>query len=108
MNHQNNIENEIKNSIEIILKPFTNATETKNHKLFGYILSLIKKLLNNNLIKQNFTCKIIIILKEILEHSSEEFIQIKVIELLIPLINPNIINLTEDNINNVNIFFFII
>jgi hypothetical protein len=55
----------------------------------------------HNLIKQNHTGTIIQILKDILDNSSEEFIQIKVLETLLPMVNPQTIHLTETLVNNV-------
>jgi hypothetical protein len=45
---------------------------------------------------------VINILKEILDYTSEEFIQIKVLETLLLMVNPQTINLTENIINNVH------
>ncbi len=100
-NNPNNIENEIKNTIEIIMKPVAHASETKHYKLYGSMLSIIKKLVTYNLIKQSYTGNVINILKEILDYTSEEFIQIKVLETLLLMVNPQTINLTENIINNV-------
>ncbi len=78
------------------------ASETKHYKLYASMLSIIKKLVTYNLIKQSFTGNIITILKEILDYTSEEFIQIKVMETLLPMVNPTTINLKEEIINNVS------
>lgn len=85
------------------MKPVAHASETKHYKLYGSMLSIIKKLVTYNLIKQNYTGNVINILKEILDYTSEEFIQIKVMETLLPMVNPQTINLTENIINNVKI-----
>ena len=71
------------------------------------MLSLIKKFVTYNLIKQNYTGTVINILKEILEYTSEEIIQIKVMETLLPMVNPQTINLTENIINNVFCYFIL-
>lgn len=95
------IEPELKNSIELLLKPIIHATETKHSKLFVSSLSIVKKLVTYNMIKQNHTGVVIQILKDILDNSSEEFIQIKVLETLLPMVNPQTIHLTETLVNNV-------
>jgi hypothetical protein len=98
------IEIELKNSIEALLKPIIHATvETKHTKLFVTCLAIVKKLITYNLIKQNHTGVVIQILKDILDNSTEEFIQIKVLETLLPMVNPQTIHLSEALVNNVNI-----
>lgn len=97
----NAIEVELKNSLEILLKPIVHATETKHSKLFVSSLSIVKKFVTYNLIKQNHTGVIIQILKDILDNTNEEFIQIKVLETLLPMVNPQTIHLTETLVNNV-------
>lgn len=95
------IETELKNSIESLLKPIIHTTETKHTKLFVSSLSIVKKFVTYNLIKQNHTAIVIQILKDILDNSTEEFIQIKVLETLLPMVNPETIHLTESLVNNV-------
>ncbi len=95
------IEAELKNSLEILLKPIIHSTETKHSKLFVSSLSIVKKFVTYNLIKQNHTVSIIQILKDILDNTTEEFIQIKVLETLLPMVNPQTIHLTESLVNNV-------
>lgn len=77
------------------------VTETKHSKLFVSSLSIVKKFVTYNLIKQNHTGTIIQILKDILDNTNEEFIQIKVLETLLPMVNPQNIHLTETLVNNV-------
>jgi hypothetical protein len=95
------IENHLKNSFEIIIKPISYASETKKYQIYGSLLSIIKKLITYNLIKQNYTENIITILREILDYTTEENIQMKVMETLLPLVNPQIINLKEKILNDV-------
>jgi hypothetical protein len=98
------IEIELKNSIEPLLRPIIHATvETKHTKLFVTCLAIVKKLITYNLIKQNHTSIVIQILKDILDNSSEEFIQIKVLETLLPMVNPQTIHLSETLVNNVSL-----
>jgi len=84
------------------MKPVAHASETKHYKLYASMLCVIKKLVTYNLIKQSYTGNVINILKEILDYTSEEFIQIKVLETLLLMVNPQTINLTENIINNVH------
>jgi len=95
------IEHELKNSVETLLKPILHAADTKNTKLFASSLSIVKKLVTYNLIKQNHTGTVIQILKDILDNTTEEFMQIKVLETLLPMVNPQTIHLTETLVNNV-------
>lgn len=69
------------------------------------MLSILKKLISFNLIKQNYTGNVVTILKEILDYTSEENIQMKIMETLLPIVNPQIINLKENILNDVIIFF---
>ena len=55
----NAIESEMKNSLETLLKPIVHATETKHSKLFVSSLSIVKKFVTYNMIKQNHTGQII-------------------------------------------------
>ena len=91
----------MKNSVETLLKPILHASESKNSKLFASSLSIVKKLVTYNLIKQNHTGAVIQILKDILDNTSEEFMQIKVLETLLPMVNPQTIHLTETLVSNV-------
>ena len=97
----NQIEHELKKSVEGLLKPITQATESKYSKLYISCLCIAKKLVTHNLVRQNQTGTVIKILKDILDNSNEDFIQIKVLETLLPMVNPQVINLTEDLVNNV-------
>jgi len=47
-------------------------------------------------------------LNTILENSKDETVQIKVLEILLPMINPDIIHFTETVVENVKIKSFII
>lgn len=97
----NQIEGELKKSVESLLKPIIQATESKYSKLYISCLCIAKKLVTYNLVKQSQTNTVIKILKDILDNSTEDYLQIKVIETLLPMVNPQVINLTEDLVNNV-------
>lgn len=90
-----------KKLVDFMLKPIILVTEAKHNKLYVSCLSIVKKLVTYNLIKQNQTNTVIKILKEVLDNSSEEYVQIKVIETLLPMVNPQVIKLTDDLVINV-------
>ena len=92
---------ELKNTVDDLLAPIILASEKQVRKLYVSSLSIIKKLVSYGLITQKHSNEIIKVLKDILTNSSEEFVQIKVIETLLPMVDPNIIQLSENLVNNV-------
>ena len=97
----NNIDSEIKKSIDVLLKPLVSISEAKHSKLYISTLCICKKLVTYALVKQQQTSHLIKILKDILDNSSEDSIYTKVLETLLPMVNPQVINLSVDLINNV-------
>ena len=95
------LEVELKNSIDDLLAPIILASQKQIKKLYVSSLAIIKKLVSYGLITQKHSNGIITVLKDILTNSSEEFVQIKVIETLLPMVDPSVIQLSENLVNNV-------
>lgn len=96
-----NNKEDVKNIIDFMIKPITLICENKHTKLFMICLGILKKLVTYNLIRQNQTSIVIKNLKEMLENASEENVQLKVIETLLPMVNPQVIKLSEELVMNV-------
>ena len=98
-NNPNQIEIELKKSIDKLLFPIQIASNQKIKRIFVSCLDVIKKLLSYNLFTQRHSKDIINILNNFLNNSSDEFVQIKVIETLIPLVDEKIFSISEDLAN---------
>ena len=101
--NNNNIENfktELYNSSEIILTPIYLVTELKYTKIYLNSLSLLKKIVAYNLIKDTEYIKVINILKDFFNIQNED-VQLKVLEILQHIISGNLVKLSEENINNI-------
>ena len=98
---KNQLDIELKTSVDELIKPIILANQKKIKKLYISSLAIIKKLVSYGLIKQKHSNDIIIILKDVLANSSEEFVQIKVIETLLPMVDPDVIQLSEEIVSNV-------
>ena len=95
----NQIEFELKKSVDKLLFPIQIASNQKIKRIFVSCLDVIKKLLSYNLFTQRHSKDIINILNNFLNNSSEEFVQIKIIETLIPLVDEKIFSISEDLAN---------
>ena len=101
--NNNNIENfkiELFNSSEIILTPIYLTVELKYTKIYLNTLTLLKKIVVYNLIKDTEYIKVINILKDFFNIQNED-VQLKVLEILQHIINGNLVKLNEENINNI-------
>ena len=101
-NNNNNLENfktELYNSSEIILTPIYLAVELKYTKIYLNALTLLKKIVAYNLIKDTELIKVINILKDFFNIQNED-VQLKVLEILQHIISGNLVKLNEENINN--------
>ena len=99
----NNIENfktELYNSSEIILTPIYLTADLKYTKIYLNSLSLLKKIVAYNLIKDTEYIKVINILKDFFNIQNED-VQLKVLEILQHIISGNLVKLSEENINNI-------
>ena len=102
-NNNNNIENfktELYNSSEIILTPIYLVVELKYTKIYLNALTLLKKIVAYNLIKDTEYIKVINILKDFFNNQNED-VQLKVLEILQHIISGNLVKLSEENINNI-------
>ena len=95
----NQIEIELKKSVDKLLFPIQIASNQKIKRIFVSCLDVIKKLLSYNLFTQRHSKDIINILNNFLNNSSEEFVQIKIIETLIPLVDEKFFQLNEELVN---------
>ena len=95
----NQIEIELKKSVDKLLFPIQIASNQKIKRIFVSCLDVIKKLISYNLLTQRYSNNIINILNTFLNNSSEEFVQIKIIETLIPLVDDKFFQLNEELVN---------
>ena len=95
----NQIEIELKKSVDKLLFPIQIASNQKIKRIFVSCLDVIKKLISYNLLTQRHSNNLINILNTFLNNSSEEFVQIKIIETLIPLVDDKFFQLNEELVN---------
>ena len=95
-----NFKTELYNSSEIILTPIYLVAELKYTKIYLSALSLLKKIVAYNLIKDTEYIKVINILKDFFNVQNED-VQLKVLEILQHIISGNLVKLNEENINNI-------
>ena len=103
-NNNNNLENfksELNSSSEVILDPIYLITKYKYSKIYLNGLSLLKKIVSYNLIKDTEYIKIINFLKDFFFNTQNEDIQLKILVILQHIISISLIKLNEENINNI-------
>ena len=103
-NNNNTLENfksELNSSSEVILDPIYLITKYKYSKIYLNALSLLKKIVAYNLIKDTEYIKIINFLKDFFFNTQNEDIQLKILVILQHIISINLIKLNEENINNI-------
>ena len=96
--------NDLKLSMDIIIKPLTVISEGKYYKLNFSSVLILKKLITYNYITDKQYNIIIKILKEMYDNSNEDT-QLKILEALQSLITINITKITEETLNNIMIIF---
>ena len=102
--NNNNLEHfksELYSSSEAILDPIYLITKYKYNKIYINALSLLKKIVAYNLIKDTEYIKIINFLKDFFFNTQNEDIQLKILVILQHIISINLIKLNEENINNI-------
>ena len=99
-NSLDNFKSELNSSSEILMAPIYSAAESKYNKIYLNALSLLKKIVVYNLIKDTEYIKTINILKDFFNTPNED-IQLKVLEIFQYIISSNLVKLTEENINNI-------
>lgn len=100
----------MKTHIDQFLKPISLilSTDNRNVKLYTSLLLIIKKIVTSNLLNsvcnslnKNNLNNVITILKDIIENSSDEFLQIKVLETLLLLLNPELLSINQVVVDNI-------
>ena len=95
------LDENIKESIDKLISPILLIGQNKVKRIYVTSLIVLYKIISNNLINKEQSDAIIKCLEQICEDSNEEFIQQKIIEALIPLIDINIIEIKKDIIESI-------
>ena len=96
--------NDLKWSMDIIIKPLMVISEGKYYKLNFSSVLILKKLITYNYITDKQYNNVIKILKDMYDNSNEDT-QLKILEALQSLISINITKITEETLNNIMIIF---